>query len=185
MMGFDKFKDYIDKNAEMFNYNQNYNQIDRVLEKKGVYVMFENGQIDNNGGKRIVRIGAANNLRNRLKQHFEGKGGKSIFRKHVGEALGMNKKDDISNYIKANFSFALIYIPKILSVDELESALIAMLADYSKDLVIKNWIGLNSKNKTIKKYNIWNHQGCKQKKGCSLQLDDYLEDLIEIGLVKK
>lgn len=175
MMDFDKFKDYIDKNAEIFKYSN----INSVSHKKGVYVMFENGQ------KRIVRIGAANNLHDRLEQHFEGKGGKSIFRKHVGEALGTNNKDDISNYIKANFSFALIYIPKILSVGELESALIAMLADYSKDLVIKNWIGLNSKNKTIKKYNIWNHQGCKQKKGCSLQLDDYLEDLIEIGLVKK
>lgn len=180
MMNFDKFKDYIDKNADIFNYNQ----INRVLEKKAFTLCLKKvKQIITK--KRIVRIGKAEDLHKRLEQHFEGKSRKSIFRKHVGEALDKNNKKDISDYIQANISYALIYVPKILSAGELESALISMLANGSKDLVVKNWIGLNSKNKTIKKYNIWNHQGCKQKKGCSPQLNDYLEDLIEIGLVKK
>ena len=146
--------------------------------------MFENGQVDERGRKRIVRIGKADNLHTRLVDHFEGTR-KSIFRDHLQGALNANSKEEISKYIQDNISYALVCVPKLISTEELESTLILMIADYSKDLNVGNWLGLNSKNKTIQKYKIWNTQNCKNKKKTEIGLDEYLLDLFEIGLIKK
>ena len=173
-------KTKIDAQAKIFTYKD----LQDVPTKKGIYIMFENGQLDNDGKLRIVRIGKASNLHDRLVNHFNGKG-KSIFRKHVQGALNTNSKEEISKYIQENISYALICVPKLLSTEELESTLTLMLADYSKDLDVGNWLGLNSKNKTIQNYKIWNTQNCKNKKKTEIGLDEYLLDLFEIGLIKK
>ena len=173
-------KTRIDTQAKIFTYKD----LQDVPTKKGIYIMFENGQLDNDGKLRIVRIGKASNLHARLDNHFNGKG-KSIFRKHVQSALNTNSKEEISKYIQDNISYALICVPKLMSTEELESNLTIMLADYSKDLDVGNWLGLNSKNKTIQKYKIWNSQNCSKKKKTEIGLDEYLLDLFEIGLIKK
>ena len=173
-------KTKIDAQAKIFTYKD----LQDVPTKKGIYIMFENGQVDERGRKRIVRIGKADNLHTRLVDHFNGKG-KSIFRKHVQSALNTNSKEEISKYIQENISYALVCVPKLLSTEDLESTLTLMLADYSKDLDVQNWLGLNSKNKTIQNYRIWNTQNCKNKKKTEIGLDDYLLDLFEIGLIKK
>lgn len=147
--------------------------------------MLEKGQVDKHGRQRIVRIGEADNLRDRLRNHFEGKGGKSIFRKHVQSALKTTSKVDVSRYIQENISYALVCIPKLLSTKELESNLTLMLADYSKGLDVGNWIGLQCENKTIQKYKIWNSQNCSNKKKAETGLNEFLIDLFEIGLIKK
>ena len=162
-----------------------HKDLEDVPTKKGIYLMLEKGQLDKHGRNRVVRIGKADNLHDRLLNHFEGKKGESIFRKHVQSALNTTNKEEISKYIQENISYALVCIPKLLSHEELESTLTLMLADYSKDLDVKNWLGLNSKNKTIQKYKIWNTQNCKTKKKTEIGLDEYLLDLFEIGLIKK
>ena len=173
-------KTKIDTQAKIFTYKD----LQDVPTKQGVYVMFENGQLDNDGKLRIVRIGKASNLHDRLVNHFNGKG-KSIFRKHVQSALNTNSKEEVSKYIQDNISYALICVPKLMSTEELESTLTIILADYSKDLDVGNWLGLSSKNKTIQNYKIWNTQNCKTKKKTEIGLDKYLLDLFEIGLIKK
>ena len=174
-------KTKIDAQAKIFTYKD----LKEVPTKKGIYIMFENGQLDKDGRNRVVRIGKADNLHTRLLNHFEGKKGKSIFRKHVQNALNTSNKEEISKYIQENISYALVCVPKLLSTEDLESTLTLMLADYSKDLDVRNWLGLNSKNKTIQNYRIWNTQNCKNKKKTEIGLDDYLLDLFEIGLIKK
>lgn len=174
-------KTKIDAQAKIFTYKD----LQEVPTKKGIYIMFENGQLDKDGRNRVVRIGKADNLHTRLLNHFEGKKGKSIFRKHVQNALNTSNKEEISKYIQENISYALVCVPKLLSTEDLESTLTLMLADYSKDLDVGNWLGLNSKNKTIQNYRIWNTQNCKNKKKTEIGLDDYLLDLFEIGLIKK
>ena len=162
-----------------------YKDLEDVPAKKGIYLMLENGQLDKHGRKWIVRIGEAATLHDRLINHFEGKKGKSVFRKHVQSALNTNSKEEISKYIQENISYALVCIPKLLSTEELESTLTLMLADYSKDLDVKNWLGLQCENKTIQKYKIWNSQNCSKKKKIEISLNEYLFDLFEIGLIKK
>ena len=180
-MLFKGIKTKIDAQAKIFTYED----LQDVPTKKGVYVMFEKGQLDNGGKPRVVRIGEANNLKDRLLNHFEGESGNSVFRKHVQSALNTNNKKDISKYIQDNISYALVCVPKLMSTKELEAALTLMLADYSKDLDVGDWVGLKSKNKTIQQYKIWNTQNCKNKKKTAIGLDDYLLDLFEIGLIKK
>ena len=173
-------KTKIDTQAKIFTYKD----LQDVPTKQGIYVMFEKEQLDNDGKLRIVRIGKASNLHDRLVNHFNGKG-KSIFRKHVQSALNTNSKEEVSKYIQDNISYALICVPKLMSTEELESTLTIILADYSKDLDVGNWLGLSSKNKTIQNYKIWNTQNCKTKKKTEIGLDKYLLDLFEIGLIKK
>ena len=81
----------IDAQAKIFTYKD----LQDVPTKKGIYIMFENGQLDTHRRKRVVRIGKADNLHTRLLNHFEGKKGKSIFRKHVQSALNTNCKEEI------------------------------------------------------------------------------------------
>ena len=174
-------KTKIDTHAKIFTYKD----LQEVPTKKGIYIMFENGQLDKDGRNRVVRIGKADNLHTRLLNHFEGKEGESIFRKHVQNALNTNSKEETSKYIQENISYALVCIPKLMSTAELESTLTLMLADYSKDLDVGNWLGLNCTNKTIQNYKIWNTQNCKNNKKTETGLDEYLMDLFEIGLIKK
>ena len=170
----------IDAWAKIFTHKD----LQNVPTKKGIYIMFENGQVDERGRKRIVRVGKADNLHTRLVNHFEGRKGKSIFRKHVQGALGTNKEEDISNYIQENISYALVILPDGISPARLEAALITMIADYSKNLNVENWLGAQSKNKTIRKYKIWNVQHCANKKKAEIGLDDCLMDLFDNGLLK-
>ena len=110
----------------------------------------------------------------------------SAFRKHVMSSLNTDDENEISNYIQGNVSFAVICVPKVLSCDELERSIISMLAQYSKGIEVSNWIGLNCQNEAVKKYKIWNHQVHLSKDSSDLiTLDNYLQDILEIGLVKK
>ena len=170
----------IDAQAKIFTYKD----LQDVPTKKGIYIMFENGQLDTHGRKRVVRIGKADNLHTRLLNHFEGKKGKSVFRKHVQSALNTNCKEEISKYIQENISYALVCVPDDFEPTKLETPLITMLADYSKELEVGDWLGLHC-NETIQKYKIWNVQHCKNKKKIDLVLHDSLMDLFEIGLIKK
>ena len=45
----------IDAQAKIFTYKD----LQDVPAKKGIYIMFENGQLDSHGRKRVVRIGKA------------------------------------------------------------------------------------------------------------------------------
>ncbi len=183
-MGFTfiNIRDYVNRNAKIFTYKD----VRNAPTKQGIYFMFEKDQFDKDGNLRIVRIGKTGNLQGRLINHFEGKIKNSSFRKHVANAIQSIEEKEVSNHIQENISYALVCIPKVLSCDKLESSLIAMLASHSKDLTITKWCGLESKNKTIQTYKIWNYQGCSNKNHNNIvELEDYLQDLLEIGLIKK
>lgn len=55
------------------------------LDRAGVYFVYEPGEIRETGGPRVVRVGQANNIRDRIKQHREGSS--SAFSQLVLEAL--------------------------------------------------------------------------------------------------
>ena len=68
--------------------------IDDLPKVKGIYIMFENDQYDDDGKARIIRVGKADrNFQTRLEQHFFGTIKNSVFRKHILSAL-LNKKID-------------------------------------------------------------------------------------------
>ena len=55
MFTYHGLKTKIDAQAKIFTYKD----LQDVPTKKGIYIMFENGQVDERGRKRIVRIGKA------------------------------------------------------------------------------------------------------------------------------
>ena len=67
----------------------------------GIYVLFEKGE-EGHDGDRIVRVGThtgVNQLRSRLKQHFENENkDRSIFRKNIGRAILTKNNDSFVKY---------------------------------------------------------------------------------------
>lgn len=188
-MGYGAIRMTILKNAKIYRYEN----IGELTDGQGIYVMFEEGQFGKDGSPRIVRIGKASNLQNRLKTHYSGNVDTSAFRRQVQSALSNSNlpatEKDVSDYIRKNISFAIIRIPFILSCDELERSLINIVAYNSKDYDTPNWLGLKCSNENVKKYKIWNDQNTLEKSEdanyTDLVLDKYLEDLFDIGLVRK
>ena len=177
------------KNAKMYCYEN----VGELPDGQGIYVMFEEGQFGKDGMPRIVRIGKSSNLKNRLKTHYSGNSNNSAFRRHVKSALENSNlpadENNVSDYIQKNISYAIIRIPFILSCDELERSLINIVAYNSKDYDTSDWLGLKCSNENVKKYKIWNDQNTLEKSEdanyTDLVLDKYLEDLFDIGLVRK
>ena len=149
--------------------------------------MYEEGQAEeeqtDENPLRIIRIGKANDLNKRLKNHFKGKIKDSVFRRHIFSSLKDYEKNEekVSDYIKTNISFNLIYVPKMLNVEELEKRMIRTVAKYSKELNVSNWLGKNCNNKKVQNYNIWNSDDVEYE----YTLDKNYFDLIECGLVRK
>lgn len=188
-MGYGAIRMTILKNAKMYRYEN----VGEITDGQGVYVMFEEGQLGKDGMPRIVRIGQASDLQKRLKNHYNGNSDNSAFRRHVKSALVNSgfpaEEKDVSAYIQKNISYAIIRIPFILSCDELEKRLINIVAFSSKDYDTPTWLGLKCSNENLRKYKIWNDQNTLEKSEdanfTDLVLDKYLEDLLDIGLVRK
>ena len=180
---------FVLKNAKIFGYSD----LNEVVEGQGVYLMFEKGQFGKDGLPRIVRVGKAGNLKNRLKTHYSGNVYTSAFRRQVQSALSNSNlpssEKDISHYIQENITFALIRVPSALSCDELEVRLINIISYTSKDYETLDWLGLKCSDENIKKYKIWNNQNTLDKSEdasfTDLVLDKNLYDIFEIGLVQK
>ena len=170
--------------------------IDDLPKVKGIYIMFENGQYDDDRKARIIRVGKADrNFQTRLEQHFFGTIKNSVFRKHILSAL-LNKKIDkkynatkneeqkITDFLQ-NITFRLVRVPKLLTCEELESMCIRTVAKHSKEELksptLDKWIGWNCTNNNVKGFHIWNSDDVNYKN----ELDAYYFDLIECGLVRK
>ncbi len=169
--------------------------IDDLPKVKGIYIMFENGQYDDDEKARIIRVGKADrNFQTRLEQHFFGTIKNSVFRKHILSAL-LNKKIDkkynatkneeqkITEFLQ-NITFRLVRVPKLLTCEELESMCIRTVAKHSKEKELPNlskWTGQKCANKNVQTYHIWNSDDVNYKN----ELDAYYFDLIECGLVRK
>ena len=177
------------KNAKIYHYGD----LKQIPDGQGIYLMFEDGEVLKDGFPRIVRVGKASNLKERIKTHYSGNSKNSAFRRHVKSALENSNlpadEKDISGYIQNHISYALIRIPVILSCDELERRLINIVAFNSKNENTPDWLGLKCDNEKVKTYKIWNDQNTLEKSNdCNyndLDLDKYLEDLFDIGLVRK
>ena len=177
------------KNAKIYHYED----LKQIPDGQGIYLMFEEGQLGKDGLPRVVRVGKAGNLNNRLSTHYSGSVESSAFRRQVQSALSNSNlsatEKDVSDYIRKNITFAIIRIPFILSCDELERTLINILAHNSKDYDASNWLGLKCSNENVQKYKIWNDQNTLERSEdanyTDLVLDKYLEDLFDIGLVRK
>ena len=134
------------------------------LPKNGVYIAFEKGELCADGKERIVRIGIneqPNRLPKRLKSHYIGTARKSVFRKHIGTAL-TNKlgvpatEEQISAYICANISFAVIEVEEKDTREQLEKMLIGTVARSKTDIASDGWLGKYCAAPKIKRGKLWN-----------------------------
>lgn len=194
-----KVKDYyIELRDLLLNEGKEFKSTDikSLPKEKGIYIMFENGQKDDGGKARIIRVGKADrNFQTRLGQHFSGTIKNSVFRKHILSALldkkKINKKykatekeeQQITNFLQ-NITFRLVRVPKLLTCEELESMCIRTVAKHSQGLkssTLNEWVGQNCKNKNVQTYHIWNSDDVNYKN----ELDAYYFDLIECGLVRR
>ncbi|MBQ7643065.1 MAG: hypothetical protein IJS67_04095 [Clostridia bacterium] len=177
------------KNAKIFRYEN----LGEIPDGQGIYVVFEEGQTANDGLPRIVRTGKSSNLKNRLKIHYCDLSGTSTFRKLIKNSLKNSslpaEESDVSDYIQKNISYALIRIPFFLSCDELERTLLNMVAFNSKKYAAHNWLGNKCDNEQVKKHKLWDDRSVAIKheytEYADLALDKYLENLFDIGLVRK
>lgn len=73
-----------------------YSDIANIRDESGVYIFFDNDcKININGRQypRIIRVGESSNLRNRLKNHFNGNGTNSKFCHLVGSTIIQSKEN--------------------------------------------------------------------------------------------
>lgn len=54
------------KNAKIYHYED----LKQIPDGQGIYLMFEDGEILKDGFPRIVRVGKASNLKERIKTHW-------------------------------------------------------------------------------------------------------------------
>jgi len=135
----------------------------------GIYIFFEKGEaITTPEGKildRIVRVGThrgEGNLYKRLKQHFTGNITSSIFRKDIGEALSTKDEEEISKYMRENFSFVIFEVETEEERLYWEERIVFTL---SKAVILgqispsKNWLGNKSSKGKIRKSGLWQVEG--------------------------
>ncbi|MCH5260236.1 MAG: hypothetical protein J1F18_10800 [Lachnospiraceae bacterium] len=134
------------------------------IPKNGVYIMFENGELHNDGKERIVRIGIneqPDRLPNRIMTHYTGTTRRSIFRKHIGTALS-NKlgssatEEQISEYIQNNISFVVIEVKDKEQREQLEKMLVGTVASCDSCMSSDNWLGKYCDAPKIKHGKLWN-----------------------------
>ena len=135
----------------------------------GVYIFFEKGETittpDGRSLDRIVRVGThrgEGNLYKRLKQHFTGNITSSIFRKDIGEALSTKDEEEISKYMRENFSFVVFEVETEAERLEWEERIVFTL---SKAVILgqispsEKWLGKSSPKEKIKKSGLWQVEG--------------------------
>lgn len=134
------------------------------IPKNGVYIMFENGELCDDGKDRIVRIGIneqPNRLPNRIMTHYTGTTRRSVFRKHIGTALS-NKlgspttEEQISEYIQNNISFVVIEVKDKEQREQLEKMLVGTVASCESCKPSDNWLGRFCDAPKIKHGKSWN-----------------------------
>jgi hypothetical protein len=146
----------------------------------GVYIFFEKGEtITTPDGRildRIVRVGTHkkdDNLYKRLNQHFTGNINSSIFRKDIGKALFTDNEEEISKYMRENFSFVIFEVETEAERLDWEERIIFTL---SKAVILgqispsKKWLGNKSPKEKIKKSGLWQVEGI------------YVEELDKAGI---
>ena len=159
------------------------------IPKNGVYIMFENGETAHpcDLNERIVRIGInkqQDRLPRRLKSHYNGK---SIFRKHIrtaiaerdGIAVDKVTKQQISDYIRKNITFAVIEVNAYEKRKELEKALITTVAQCPECNASDKWLGKYCAAPKIRNGKLWNVEYLNSK----TPLTSELFQLICDGLV--
>jgi hypothetical protein len=137
------------------------------LPRNGIYFQFENGE-EAHGGDRIVRVGThlqANRLALRIKSHFNGTRLNSIFRSHVGDALGSKhggeiEEGEISDYIQKNISFSVITCGNSkVEREDLERKAIDKISSCRQHSPSSKWLGYHSPKPAINASGLWNIRG--------------------------
>lgn len=169
--------------------NQDYKS---SMPQNGIYIMFEKGELLDNGQDRIIRIGINkedNRLPQRIKNHYVGTMRRSVFRKHIGSCFDNGKRTPeqieklVSKYIQENISFVVFEIKDKAQRLDLESKLIGLVAQ-SGEKPSKNWLGKKCQSPEISKGNIWNKQHLKSKPATIEELNDIAFNLILSGDLK-
>ena len=157
---------------------------------------------------RIVRVGTHrkdSRFRARIRQHYgqvnseRGNKNGSIFRKHVGGALlgcidiehpalpawyhnrlkGADEHEiAVSRRLRGRFTFVCFEVPIASERLDLESGLIAQLAQYPLDSPSPSWLGYFAKNDTIRAFGLWNTQRVSAEPLSARQLDR-ISELVE------
>jgi len=148
----------------------------------------EKARIAQREGARIVRVGintTENRFGERIRLHFgniQDLGGSrksSVFRKHVGGALlrregrgeetlqawhdesaaaDRRTEEAVSQYMRANLTFAWKEVPQEQRRKHLEVRLIALLAQRSRCHPSSEWLGLHAASEVIRRTGLWNVQ---------------------------
>lgn len=170
-----------------------WNRIQEVPFKNGIYIMFEKGEVFE-GLDRITRVGThrrQGRLKDRLRQHFlSGNIKSSILRKNIGRALyGMVEPGDcdnedlesgISDYLRANLSFACFPVEEEKERLRFEEAIISTLNHQPSFAPGDNWLGLRSPIIEISRSGLWNKQGLDKKPLTDLELEQ-IKQLLRFG----
>jgi len=107
----------------------------------GLDIAFQKGETYTTGDgqvmDRIVRIGFANNLLQRISYHYEGGNAQSVFRSNIGQALGDEANESaVSDYFAENISFAIVPNGRVL-----KARLIATLFQNKSFHHSADWLG--------------------------------------------
>lgn len=161
------------------------------IPKNGVYIMFENGETAHpcDLNERIVRIGISeqpDRLPRRLKSHYNGK---SIFRKHIrtaiaerdGIAVDKVTKQQISDYIRKNITFAVIEVNDYEKRKELEKALITAVAQCPECNASDKWLGKYCAAPKIRNGKLWNVEHLNSKTPLTSELFQLICDGLVFG----
>lgn len=146
------------------------------------------------GGDRIVRVGTHRGngrLPKRLKLHFEGSARRSVFRRHVGNALirsrmipsispdraplvakdfGTELEDAISARMIQTFTFSVLRVDDLADRLRIEAGLIASLAANDAAFPSELWLGHHSPVGEIQATGLWNQ---KHVSGALLSREDF------------
>lgn len=172
-----KLRDII-RRGQRFGYGSDFAK----LPKNGVYIMFEKGETAH-GGDRTVRIGInkkQDKLQDRIENHYNGKKGKSVLRKHIMTALNTSSKEEITDHIRSNITFAVIRVDDKSQREKLEKELIATVAQCRDCSSSDNWLGKKCAAPKIANGKLWNVAHLK-----STPLSDERLKLLYDGLVLK
>jgi hypothetical protein len=157
----------------------------RDIPANGIYVFFESGEnavIEDRPVERIVRVGThrgEGRLARRLGHHFSGDRRASDFRLHLGGALlrrdapgdprlttwvsnnGAPIPDveaSVTDLLRERFSFACIQVDDVTERQELQRALIGLLARFPLGPPSPDWLGRHAFRAEIRRSGLWNTQ---------------------------
>ena len=194
----DQFKN---KNGGLYSFRDDLND----LPDSGVEFYFENKEFRTESNKlRVVRIGASNRIRNRLKEHISNNAEKSVFRRHIGRAL-LNRQEEsqnisnidslideneISKYLGSNIRFLILPVEVKATRKMIKNTAISLLSNYSTYDEVNpptdEWLGNDSIDTDgypyleIRNSGLWNKKHVK-----STNVDRQEEFLRELGNIVK